>query len=191
MTSVVVPADQLKKLLSKTDQMLSQHAYLRDCYKLRSDIIDFGIMICSLILSVLVFSGPNFLHQFFGEVKNAQIIMGLVSLAVLILSIFNWKVDWKKTENSHASSCKILSDLKLKLRSLLGVMHEISQQEYEQGQEIYNRSLEQCCPIPENKFHKTKLHHNKKVALSKAIDDSPGTSLWIIKIKLWCRDTFN
>jgi hypothetical protein len=43
-------------------------------------------------------------------------------------------------------------------------------------------------PIPDNLFLKCKKHHKLKVAVSKHLDQYPGTSILLFKLKLWFSD---
>lgn len=181
--------DHLKKLATKIDQMISQHSYLRDYYKCKSNVIDITIMSFSLILSVLVFADKETLINFIPCTDKPQIMIGLISIIILLLSIINWKIDWKRSENSHEIACNILSELKHKFNSILNSDKKYMEDNYQKAVNMYQTSLSKCCPIPESKFNITKRHHLKKVALSKAISNSPSANIFIVKFKLWFQDT--
>jgi hypothetical protein len=45
-------------------------------------------------------------------------------------------------------------------------------------------------PIPESQFNRLKQDHKLKVEISKHLDNHPGTSIRLFRIKMWFRDNF-
>lgn len=179
---MVTEADQIKSRLIVTDQMISQHAWMRDHYASYSQALDILLLLVSATLAALTFAD---LPKILGTNFDPQPIVGALSIAIFVLSVIGWKVDWKGRENAHAQSVDLLTQVKRGLSIADsggdgGVLEAIQN---------YNIVIDRCAKIPEKYFLKTKRHHKRKVAISKELDVAPATFIWVIKLKLWWQHT--
>ncbi len=176
----------LKKQIKLVDQMISQHAYLRDHYGRWSTALDITLLTMSAVLAAITFADVKTLLQ--SSVILEQYV-GILSILIFLASVISWKVDWKGREISHRDSVNILSAYKRDIIDSLNSKVDISTVELERFSQEYALVSEKCVKIPEKYFLKTKQYHKRKVELSKELDSSSFAFLWIIKIKLWWRHT--
>ncbi|MFC4347954.1 hypothetical protein ACFO5Q_08870 [Kordiimonas lipolytica] len=178
--------EKLQKLCGLIDQMISQHAWLRDRYARRASTLDVILLVLSASLSALAFAD---IKGIVGGLVDVKLWLGGLSLTVFVASVVSWKVDWKGKENSHGQTVDNLSQQKREILALLDQEDGINSDTVAAVNASYAVISDKCAKVPESLFLKTKQYHKRKVALSRALDVSPGTFLWVIKLKLWWQHT--
>jgi len=167
--------------------MITAHSVLRDCYNRRAAFFEVVLLIASIILNTLIFVDANFIKKFTGLNEDWQkLIVGLSCLSVFIISMVMLQVSWRATATKHKIAADNLFKLKQRCREILKVQEESELLLLaERFDAEYIDILNALIKIPDNKFIKLKLIHNRKVELSKLIDQYPTSRLWILKIKMY------
>jgi hypothetical protein len=69
--------------------------------------------------------------------------------------------------------------------------NELTREEYRRLQIRYDMATVSSVEIPERTFLPQKKRHLRKIAISRHLDSHPGSTLIIVKFKLWLRDNFS
>jgi len=166
------------------DQMLSMHASLRDNYARWAFVLNISLIAISIILCAFVFASDNVLATIGLKPEAAHVGLGLVSVAVLILSIVEFRVDWKNISSRHAEAAKQLANLKGKYRRLYSETEGKDSKKNERLSSEYERVMRTITSIPDRKFNCLKAKHNFKKLLSQQINLYPKTPCWYLRLKL-------
>ena len=170
--------------------LTSMHSVLRDEYSRKSTIVDLTLFGSSIILVALVFADPTLLDWLSLSDSSSRILMGTFALITFFLSIVVSRVDWKSKSDLHKRAAEAYSHIKLECQELLMTFNTASDTEIQKLLVRYGDLGEICIAVPEGSFLRLKNKHKLKVALSKYLDDNPGTSLLLLKLRIWFTDTF-
>ena len=180
---------ELERIRRVSDMLCSGHAALRDRYARWATTLDLTILSLTAWLAALAFVAPRVGVSLTPFNLDPQIWTGLLSVAALLFAIVQLKTDWKGRSDAHRRSLDIYAEVKreagyilakgyIEERALFGVI------------ERYNMASAVGIGIPESEFLAQKRHHKLKVAMSKYLDDYPGASIFLLKVRFWFRDTF-
>ena len=170
--------------------LTSMHSVLRDEYSRKSTIVDLTLFGSSIILVALVFADPTLLDWLSLSDSSSRILMGTFALITFFLSIVVSRVDCKSKSDLHKRAAEAYSHIKLECQELLMTFNTASDTEIQKLLVRYGDLGEICIAVPEGSFLRLKNKHKLKVALSKYLDDNPGTSLLLLKLRIWFTDTF-
>ena len=172
-----------KKVL---DMMITMHAILRDRYKFRALIVDIILFSFAVILNALVFVDYSFFENLGINKVTLQILIGIFSIGIFLLSVIVILVNWKEKSDQHANAGSQLSKLLNDCRYILQINEPAEKQKLLSTFNIsYKEINDSIIKIPDNKFLSLKSKHLKKVALSKLLDENPQKSLWKLRLKLF------
>jgi hypothetical protein len=170
--------------------MLSAHSALRDQFGKRAQWLTVGLLALAVALNAFVFVSDNVLRFFGGDPDNIRIWLGFVSVAILALSIVEFKVDWQGRARLHEDAARRLADLKAEFRAVKARVDSDNQDEQVGSlSREYWRVMDQLSPIPEKHFIHLKARHLRKVRLSRELDDHPGVPLILLRFEVCWRDT--
>ncbi|MBD2074156.1 hypothetical protein H6F86_09680 [Phormidium sp. FACHB-592] len=168
------------------DMMLSGHSKLRDDNHRLAVAVNLLLLCSSVVLSTLVFVDPAILSFLRIDSKVSQIVIGVCSTLVFLISLIELRVDWKEKAARHSQACEVLGKLKAECRELLKSSQPDSQRIADQCK-LSAQMLSTLPKIPEEKFHSLKAYHQAKKELSKLIDLYPGVPVWLLRIVLLFR----
>lgn len=168
------------------DQLVSMHSRRRDIFKTRALLLNISLLTSSIVLNAFVFAPDNFFA--FANISNNQqkLWIGLASVAVLVLSIIELKVNFEGTAQDHARAAEKLSALKHEFRS---ARLNLDATALRRLNDSYSRVFDDIVSIPDREFVRLKSYHLRKVALSKLLSKHPTALLWVLKSKLILRGT--
>lgn len=175
---------ELEKQYKIIDMMLSGHSRLRDENHRLALVVNLLLLCASVILSTLVFVDTNILVFLRIEPQVSRIVIGVCSTLVFLMSLIEFRVDWKEKAARHNQACEILSRLKAESRELLKSANQPESEHIVNQYKICAQTLSTLPKIPEKKFHSLKAYHQSKKELSKLIDMSPGAPVWLLRIVL-------
>ena len=115
--------------------------------------------------------------------------MGLLAIAVLFLSIVQFKTDWKGRSDAHRRTLDSYAEVKREAGYLLAT-GELDEQASRRVLSRYDMASAVGIEIPERFFLKQKRRHKMKVAISKHLDTHPGASLFLLRCRFWICDNF-
>lgn len=165
---------------SVVDQMLSMHALLRDSYTRRAFLLKTGLIVASITLCAFVFASDKVLSTIGVQPDRARIGLGLASVAVLILSIIELRVDWEAAASRHAEAAKTIAALKAKYRKLYSETQGSDPKKNARLGREYERVMKDIPPIPDRKFNSLKATHYFKKLLSQRISEHQKLPAWFL-----------
>lgn len=182
--------EEFQRQFRVLDQMLSAHSALRDRFSKRALWLTIGLLALAVVLNAFVFVSDDVLRFFGSDPEAIRIWLGIVSVAILTLSIAEFKVDWQGRARLHEDAVRRLGDLKASFRAVDpraadGNDHEL----VASLARDYSKVMDQLPPIPEKHFIPLKASHLRKVLLSRELDEHPGVPLIIRRIDICWRDT--
>ncbi len=183
---MAIDAEEVTRRHRVMDQMLTAHSILRDRYGFRAVVLDVLVLVFSATLVATSFLDPALLHWLNLSDQAARITIGIASVGVFIISLFQLRVDWKVRAASHNRAVEKLGLLKAQYRALRGSFDPlVAQVLLAKSNEI----LSELIPIPESEFATLKAQHLQKVEVSRLLDRYPSAPLLILKAKLSLRHT--
>lgn len=168
------------------DQMATMHSLLRDAYERLAFWLNTSLIGTSLFLCVFAFVGDDVFRSYQFEPSTARFVFGIIAVVVLILSITEFRVDWRAQAVKHAAAVRRLSLLKTKYRVNFA---ETNSDDLERNTELtaeYDRVTSELPAIPEHAFNKLKAEYQFKRILSQRISAYPKTPERFLRIQLRC-----
>jgi|HubBroStandDraft_6_1064221.scaffolds.fasta_scaffold735076_2 hypothetical protein len=178
----------LERNLGRIDQSITGHALLRDRFHLLAGALSSLIVIGAAIVTLLATSSDATKALFFSASSDADHLIGLFGFIVLLCSIFELQFGWREKFARHAEAANALARLKLLVTRELGSDTPLSKARYLELQQAYENVNDLVTKIPERKFLQLKALHRRKVEMSQFLDKHPGSSIVILRIKIWVRD---
>ncbi|MBD2501890.1 hypothetical protein [Anabaena azotica] len=166
------------------DMMLSMHSKLRDDNQNLALTVNLVLLVSSVILCTFVFIDPELLKFLKINTQISQITIGLCSNIAFVISLIEFRVDWKQKAERHGQACEILGKLKAECRGILKSNTTVDPQIVAEQCRSCAQILNTLPKIPDNKFPSLKAYHKTKIELSKIIDLHPGIPVWILRITL-------
>jgi hypothetical protein len=164
------------------DQLLTAHAVLRDRYARRARLLSVFALAVSVALNGFVFANEEVLKFiFWGHVEAAKVGLGLVSIALLVFAVIEFRVNWEGTSESHSEAVTRLGRLKAKFREAPA---DPSDDCWLRLSAEYATTMQELPPIPESSFAHLKALHEHKRALSREISNNPGVPSGLLSIRL-------
>lgn len=166
------------------DQMLSMHSCLRDKHTRWAFWLNTFLIGVSLFLCVFSFVGDDQLALLVDRPKEARVIVGFFAVIMLILSITEFRVDWKAAGSNHSNAASHLSSLKAKYRKAFA---ESAGNDCEKNAHLtteYDQTMKVLTPIPDRYFSKLKADHLFKRNLSQRVSQNPNAPVWILRLQL-------
>ena len=166
------------------DQLLSMHASLRDKYERRAFWLNTAQIGISLFLCVFAFVGDDVLRSLGYHPPMARFVLGFSAVIVLMLSITEFRVDWKAIGSRHVNAVEYLSSLKAKYRKAFNESAGRDSNKYSRLTTEYQQTMAILPPIPERHFIQLKADHQFKCTLSKTLSHNPKAPGWFLRIQL-------
>jgi len=183
--------EELRRRYRIIDMMLTMHSALRDRNLRCALAIDILLLSFSLVLCTTVFIDSEILSILKINPRSAKVVFGISSVMIFFLSLLSLRIDWKQKAEKHNSASEALSRLKSEYRELIKLNAEPNPQSIQKLTQAYNLILSGLPKIPESKFNKLKALHVKKVKLSKMISMHPGSSVLLLRLRLWFAANLN
>ncbi len=180
--------EKLEKTKEIADMMVSAHALLKERYRNWSLVSDVFLFSSTLLLCAIAFADQSLLLRFLGS--DFYIYVGVFSLIAFVYSFIANSLDWKVKAEKHKSAFEKYLELKFECAEILKQAKKSEHVEVERFFEKYQTATPLIISIPEKYFLKCKKHHKRKAAISRHLDQHPGTSILLYKIKLWHSDNF-
>lgn len=184
--SGVVNLHELKRIKRVADMMVTAHAFLKERYHVASLISDVLLFACATILCVMAFGDRDLFVRYFGI--RYDLYIGVLAIVTFIYSFVSHQLDWKVKAEKHRTAFQKYLDLKFECTEILKSIEKGEQVEIDKFLEKYYTLTPCIISVPEKLFLKCKRRHILKVFISKHLDEHPGTSILLLRIKLWFRD---
>lgn len=165
------------------NMMITMHSELRDRYIFKSKLTDIILFSSAAILNALVFVDYSFLENFGLDKDLIQLLIGILSITIFIISVLALIVSWKEKSEMHDKAANQLSKLLNDCRYILECNDEERMKLIPKFNEEYKQVNVSITKIPTKKFNYLKSIHYKKIELSKMISEYPNTPLLLLRIK--------
>jgi hypothetical protein len=179
---------ELQASLRRIDQSITAHSLLRDKFSRRAGTLSFAILAAAAVVTFLAISSEEIKSFFLLSHTNSDYLIGALGFIVLVCSIAELQFAWREKFARHAEAAGALARLKLVIGRDLGSEIAISRARYAEMQQAYENVNDLITRIPERKFLRLKAIHRRKVEMSKFLDDHPGSSITLLRVKIWFRD---
>lgn len=179
---------EIERIKRVSDMMCSMHSKLRDIYSRRALMLDLSIMASSLWLVSMVFIEPAIGKKLSPPGMESKIWLGLIAIITFFLSLFQFKVGWKKESEVHKKSADFYALIKRECVYIISKNEVINIEKCKHLLDRYDSSGDICIPIPEKNFLALKKYHLKKVFISRYIDKHHSASILLLKIKFWLKN---
>ncbi len=176
--------NELERIRRVSDMLVSMHSVLRDEYSKKSTVIDCSLFGSSIILVALVFVDPLLLGWLPLSATASRILLGVFALITFFISLVIYRVDWKSKSELHKHAAETYSNIKLECQELLSTFETASDIDIQRLLIRYKYLGQICVAIPDSSFLRLKNKHKTKVAISKYLDDNPGASLWVLRLRI-------
>lgn len=166
------------------DQLLSMHASLRDKYGRRAFWLNTAQIGISLFLCMFAFVGDDVLRSLGYHPPVARFVLGFSAAIALMLSITEFRIDWKTIGSRHVNAVGHLSTLKARYRK---GFNESAGSDSKKNLELtteYQKTMAILPPIPERHFIQLKADHQFKRILSQTLSQNPKAPGWFLRLQL-------
>jgi hypothetical protein len=182
--------EELERIRGVADMLTTAHARLRDRHQRLAVGLDVAALAVSTWLTAVVFVEPRINLKLTPHGLEFQVWVGLLGIATFFLSVVQLRVDWKGRSEAHKRSFEMYSEVKRECSYLLASKNALIRENCERVLARYDVAAEVGTPIPERQFLIQKRNHQRKVAMSRYLDQHPGTWFPILRLKMWWYDNF-
>lgn len=175
----------LERAIRVGDQSCTAYAHLRDKYRRYSFWLDLSVLLLSGWLASMVFVQPHIAVALSPKQVPSDIWIGLLSIGAFALSLVQLQVNWKGRAQLYQQAALSLSAFVKEHRSAVGT---ITGQQAEAALARYSALTDGLEPIPESQFLVLKKKHRLKIELSRLLDEHPGASLPLWRLRIALRD---
>jgi hypothetical protein len=165
-------------------QMLTMHSSLRDRMERRAFWLNTALIASSLLVAVFAFVGDDLLMTLGANPPLTRFILGFAAVVVLIVSITEFRVDWRSAAGRHGEAASRLASLKSDYRRCFA---ETGGRDVERNRSLsaeYTRIMSTLPAIPNRWFNTLKAEHQYKRVLSERISKNPKAPVWFLRLQL-------
>jgi hypothetical protein len=181
----------LETSLGRIDQGITAHSFLRDKFRRRAGLLSSLIVLGAALVTFLAVSSAGIKAALSLSDSGAEHLTGLLGFVVLLCSILELQLGWREKGSHHAEASNALARLKLLIARELGSDLPLTRARYTDLQQAYENINDLVARIPERRFLELKALHRRKVEISKFLDHHPGSSIILLRTKMWIRDNMN
>lgn len=181
---------ELKRKKRVADMMVSAHSILAHRYKGRAIALDILLMVASLFIAFVSIVGFFQTRVFLlGLELDLNLLAIIGACVVVIVSLAEWRVNWKGRADRHGEAFREFSLIKGELTRLIANGVISLDDDVRRISERYDYIGNKVEPIPSHQFLALKQEHVRKVYLSRLLDKWPFLSSRILLITLRLRHT--
>jgi len=181
---------EIGRMRRVADQLCTSHAALRDRFAIRQFAVDIVVLLLSAWITAMGFVDPRLNRWLVPPHFDAQLWTGLLGIITFALTLIQFKADWRGRSESHQRSFNMYAEVKREAGYLLAGADDITARDFQRLADRYDMASNVGTEIPEKDFLELKRHHKIKIAISRLLDEKPGSNLWLTKIKLILRDNW-
>jgi len=182
---------EIERMQRVADQLCTSHAALRDRFAGRQFAVDIAVLLLSAWITAMAFVDPRLDQWLVPPHFDAQLWIGLLGIIAFALTLIQFKADWRGRSEAHRRSFNMYAEVKREAGYLLAGASDIAIRDFQRLADRYDMASDVGTGVPEKDFLVLKRRHKIKVAISRRLDERPGSSLWLTKIKLILRDNWS
>ena len=179
--------EELERIKRVSDMLCTAHAGLQEKYTRRALAAELVTLASSTWLVALVFVEPRINFHLTPPGFDPQVWVGVLSTSTFFLTILQIRADWRGRADGYARSLAMYAEVKRECGYLLASGAAIVQVDCQRLLTRYDMATDVGTKIPESVFLRYKKRHLIKVAISKHLDSHPGTSILLLRWRLWFR----
>ena len=177
-------AEENERQYRSIDQLLSMHSLLCERYVRRAFILNTAQIGISLLLCGFAFVADDALRSLGLDPARGRFVLGIIAVIVLLLSITEFRVDWKAVGSTHREATRHLAELKAEYRKTFS---ESAGSDCEKSARLtveHEKLMAHLPPIPEKYFIQLKASHRFKLILSQHVGRNPKAPVWFLRLQL-------
>ena len=185
------PVNGLNLSSKKIALLLTIYERLSDRYSVRARILDYALLITSIVICLASFVDPKILEFINIPAENSFILLGSGAFVIFVLSIFSFISNWKGRAANHYRAAETLNRLKAECneQTKSGIPEDTKQLETKVIE--YFAVINNLPKIPQKEFHKLKTLHKRRLELDRMTELYPGSSVWLLKFVVHFRANLN
>lgn len=183
-------APVVQKIKRNADLMCTAHSILQGRYRLLSDGLDIVILSVSLWVVALSFVDSGMAARLTPGDLDPQIFTGALGATAFFFSLLQLRMDWRGKSDLHDKALSMFAAVKKQATAIEYLGGSATETEVVRLLTRYDAVSDFATPVPDSAFLKLKRDHKLKIAVSKILDDSPGTCILMAKIRVFWRDRF-
>jgi hypothetical protein len=180
--------DEVGRVYGKADMMTTAHSILFSFYDRVSLVYDFVNVAFSTWLCAMVFVDPVMAKKI-SPIDDDRLWLGCLAIVSFVMSIMDLRLNFKSKRDLHMRAVEFFSKMKIRARTILSDGISLDESELKMFLEEYKISAPEQVIIPDSKFNSLKKRHLMKVLVSKHLDEHPGASIILFKLRVWLRDS--
>jgi hypothetical protein len=177
----IIVVKELRHQYRTMNMWLTIYEKLYSRYRMRTRLLELALLICSILLCLTTFVDSRILRFLLITPGKGQMILGFSSLAVLVIALLLWILDWKEKAASFGGAVDTLNKTYTECYQLLK-LEAAEIEDLRTKSLIYSAIIHNLPKIAEQDFHKLKAFHKRQMELDKMIELYPGSSVWLLKI---------
>ncbi len=185
------PVNELYLPEKKIALLLTIYERLADRYSIRARVLDYALLITSIIICLASFVDPKILEYINIPSNKSFIILGSGSVVIFVISVFSFICNWKTRAADFGRAAEILNRLKAECneKAKTGSPEENKQLQIQAVE--YYAIINNLPKIPQKEFHKLKTLHKRRLELDRMTELYPGSSVWLLKFVVHFRANLN
>ena len=185
-----VPERETKRQYRVLQQTLSAHALLRDDYARNARWAKIILTAFSILFCATTFAGDRFYTTLGIDPDGGRFVVGLISIAAVIVSVTLLIVDWEGRSARHKEDVETWSAALKEFRRYKGDDDSWPADRRTHLNTVYWEADRDSSIIPTRRFNALKSRHLRKVAVSELKSDYPGCPRILLSLFLRSRDTY-
>lgn len=176
---------EIERIRKVSDMLCSGHSHLRDRFArfaLLSDVIVLGSSTWLLALTFVADTTAQVLTPF---EMPPQVWLGILGAMTFFITLVRMKADWRGRSDAHRRTCDMYAEVHRECGYILAKGDRLELSECQRVLARYDMATDVGAALPERYFLSIKKRHKLKIAVSKHLDEHPGTPIVLAKLVLW------
>jgi hypothetical protein len=182
---------EIDRMFRVADLMITVHSTLRDRYAFRARVADIVLLVGGALVAAFTFLDPAAARILLPSGLPASVLVGLAGIGIFVASLVQMKMDWGGRSALHGRAAEAYLVIKHEIgRAKCSLPEDPRSVEFTFSsiRDRYEAIGATTISVPDRLFPRLKQIHSLKVEVSKALDLRPGTSILLLRFRLWWRD---
>lgn len=169
---------------------LSAHTTLAQRFRRRQRCLMIAILVLSVVAGTLAFTDDAERLNVLGLEASLPVWAGVLSTVAFSLALIDLVLGRDRQTGAHEDAARRLDPLAAVYRSF--TVGEDDDEVDTGGLDVsgeYWGVFDSIERIPNRYFARLKAQHERRIAVSQALDKTPGAPIWLIRLKLMTADT--
>lgn len=185
------PVNEFNLQGKKIALLLTIYEKLFDRYFIRARILDFALLVTSIVVCLTTFVDPKILEFFKIPSDKSVMILGVGAFIIFAISVFSFINNWKTQAADLGRAANTLSRMKTECAEKVKAENQDELKQLQIKAIEYASVINNLPKIPGKEFHKLKTLHQRRIELSRMTEIYPGSSVWLLKLVVHLRANLN